>query len=105
MPSKTLLAAAGARHTALANPFPGAPTSVGAVDLGALVAQKDELVTQLRQGKYAEVAAAYGVKVMAGLARFADPDTLRVDGRPLPARAYLVATGAQPARPDLPGLH
>jgi mercuric reductase len=27
VPSKTLLAAAGARHAALANPFPGAATS------------------------------------------------------------------------------
>jgi mercuric reductase len=45
------------------------------------------------------------VQVIPGLARFADPDTLQVDGRPLPARAYLIATGAEPARPDLPGLH
>ena len=105
VPSKTLLAAAGARHTALTNPFPGAPTSAGPVDLGALVAQKDDLVAGLRHAKYAEVAAAYGVEVVAGLARFSDRETLRVDGRPLPARAYLIATGAKPARPDLPGLH
>jgi mercuric reductase len=105
VPSKTLLAAAGARHTALTNPFPGAPTSAGPVDLCALVAQKDDLVAGLRHAKYAEVAAAYGVEVVAGLARFSDPETLRVDGRPLPARAYLIATGAKPALPDLPGLH
>ena len=105
VPSKTLLAAAGARHTALTNPFCGAATSAGPVDLGALVAQKDELVTQLRQAKYADVVDAYGVEVVAGLARFTDPDTLSVDGRALPARAYLIATGAKPARADLSGLH
>jgi mercuric reductase len=104
VPSKTLLAAAGARHGALANPFPGAPTSAGPVDLAALVEQKDELVGQLRQAKYAAVADAYGFEVRPGHARFTDADTLTVDGTPLLARAYLIATGAEPARPELPGL-
>ncbi|WP_019873236.1 mercury(II) reductase [Sporichthya polymorpha] len=104
VPSKTLLAAAGARHGALSNPFPGAPTSAGPVDLGALVAQKDELVGALRQAKYAAVADAYGFEVRPGRARFLDADTLTVDGAVLPARAYLIATGAAPADPQLPGL-
>lgn len=104
VPSKTLLAAAGARHAALANPFDGAPTSAGPVDLAALVGQKDELVGRLRQAKYADVAAAYGFDVRPGHARFTGDDLLEVDGRPLPARAYLIATGAEPARPELPGL-
>ena len=104
VPSKTLLAAAGARHGALANPFPGAPTSAGPVDLGALVEQKDELVDRLRHGKYAAVADAHGFEVRPGRARFTGPDTVAVDDRPLAAHAYLIATGAQPAHPDLPGL-
>lgn len=104
VPSKTLLAAAGARHGALVNPFPGAPTSAGGVDLAALVGQKDELVGRLRQAKYADVADAYGFEVRPGVARFTDADTVRVDGQPLSARAYLVATGAEPANPGLPGL-
>lgn len=104
VPSKTLLAAAGARHGAQNNPFLGAPTSADGVDLRALLAQKDELVGRLRQAKYADVAAAYGFEVRPGQARFVDEETLEVDGRSLRARAYLVATGAEPARPDLPGL-
>ncbi len=104
VPSKTLLAAAGARHEALANPFAGVHTSAGTVDLGALVGQKDELVGQLRQTKYADVGEAHGFEIRRGQARFTDPDTLAVDGQPLPARAYLIATGAEPANPDLPGL-
>lgn len=104
VPSKTLLAAAGARHSALTHPFAGAPTTAGNVDLGALVRQKDELIERLRGAKYAEVAAAYGFEVRPGQATFRDEDTLTVDGHPLRARAYLVATGSQPAAPDLPGL-
>lgn len=104
VPSKTLLAAAGARHSAATNPFTGVPTSAGRVDLAALIAQKDELVAGMRQAKYADVAAAYGFEVRPGQARFLDRDTMAVNGQPLRARAYLLATGAEPARPDLPGL-
>jgi mercuric reductase len=104
VPSKTLLSAAGARHGATTNPFGGAPTSADGVDFGALVEQKDELIGRLRQAKYADVAAAHGFEVRFGEARFADPETLLVDGQALPAHAYLVATGSEPVVPDLPGL-
>jgi len=104
VPSKTLLAAAQTRHGAMRQHFAGVPTSAGQVDYGALIAQKDELVARLRQVKYADVATAYGFDVRPGTASFADTGTLLVDGSPLPAAAYLIATGAQPAVPDLPGL-
>lgn len=86
VPSKTLLTAAGARYGALHNPFGGAPTSAGAVDFGALVAQKNELIGAVRQAKYADVAKAYGFEVRPGQATFLDTDTLAVDGAPLRAR-------------------
>ncbi len=104
VPSKTLLAAAHTRHAALTNPFPGAATSAGAVDLGALVQQKDELVGMLRQTKYADIAAAYGFDILPGTATFTDPSTLLVDGRPVRAKSYLIATGAEPTIPTIPGL-
>lgn len=104
VPSKTLLAAAGARHAALTNPFKGAPTSAAPVNLGDLVAQKDSLIERLRDAKYADVAAAYGFEVLSGQAAFLDRETLAVDGQALRARAYLVATGATPAIPDVAGL-
>lgn len=104
VPSKTLLAAAGVRHVAVANPFGGVPTSADGVDFGALVEQKDELVGRLRQAKYADVADAYGFEIRSGNAGFVDPDTLLVDGEPFRGRAYLIATGSDPSVPDLPGL-
>lgn len=104
VPSKTLLAAAHTRHAALTNPFPGAATSAGAVDLGALVQQKDELVGMLRQTKYADIAAAYGFDILPGAATFTDPATLLIDERPVRARSYLVAIGAEPHVPAIPGL-
>ena len=96
VPSKAMLAAAAARHAALANPFRGVPTSADEVDLAAVVEQKDELVGWLRQAKYADVATAWGFEILSGTARFRDGEVLEVDGRPLRARGYVVATGAQP---------
>ncbi len=104
VPSKTLLAAAGAYHTAGHHPFAGVPTSSGPVDVAAVVAQKDELVAGLRKTKYLDLAADYGIEDIRGTARFTGPDTLDVDGRSLRAGAYLIATGAGPAVPDLPGV-
>jgi glutathione reductase (NADPH) len=37
-----------------------------------------------------------GIEFLRGAARYADPDTLLVDGRPLRARYHVLATGARP---------
>jgi mercuric reductase len=104
VPSKNLLAAAGQRHRALDNPFPMVPTSADGVDMPALIAQKQELIDGLRQAKYAAVAEAHGFPIRYGHARFVDDQTLEVDGEPVVAPAYVVATGVAPHVPDLPGL-
>lgn len=104
VPSKALLAAVGQRYRATVHPFAGIVTLAGAVDLRAVMEQKQGLIDRLRQAKYADVAAAHGFPVRCGQASFASPELLLVDGEPLPARAYVVATGAEPAVPDLPGL-
>ena len=104
VPSKTLLAAMGQRHRAAANPFAGIVTLAGAVDLRAAMEQKQGLIERMRQAKYADVAAAHGFPIHYGHARFASPDLLRVDEEPMPAAAYLIATGARPAVPNLAGI-
>lgn len=104
IPSKNLLAAAGRRHRALVNPFPGVPTGAGGVDLAALMTQKQELIDRLRQAKYTDVAEAHGFPVMYGHARFVDEQTLEVDGEHVTGTAYVVATGSVPHIPDLPGM-
>jgi mercuric reductase len=104
VPSKTLLAAAHTHHHAASHPFAGIPTQAGPVDLAALIAQKNELIADMRQHKYLDLADHYGFEIIHDQARFKDPDTLAVDGRELEATAYLIATGAAPAVPALPGL-
>ena len=104
VPSKTLLAGADAFHGATSHPHAGLPTHAGPIDMQAFIAQKDELVSQLRQAKYFDVADAYGFEIIHGKARFIDPETLDVDGHALRATSYLVATGAEPSVPDVAGL-
>lgn len=104
VPSKTLLGASGQREHALHNPFRGVPTSAGPVDLAAVVEQKDALIEGMRAEKYVDGAAAHGFDIRRGEDRFADPDMLMVDERPLPASAYVLATGLAPAIPNLPGI-
>ncbi len=104
VPSKTLLAAAHTYHQAASHPFAGVPTSVGPVDLAALITQKDELIGDLRQRKYLDLAEHYGFEIIHDQATFKDPTTLAVGGAELQAGASVIATGAEPTIPDVPGL-
>ncbi len=104
IPSKALLAAAETRHRAGQERFPGIRTEAGEVDFAALIAGKDEIVDGLRQEKYLDIAAEYDIELLDGNARFLDGPALDVDGRRIEAAHYLVATGAEPAIPDIPGL-
>ncbi len=104
VPSKALLRAGELAWVAGHHPFAGLSTSSGPVDLRSLVAQKDELVGALRQTKYTDLVEDYGFTVIEGHGRFSGPEVLEVDGRSIRARVYLVATGASPAAPPIPGL-
>ncbi len=104
IPSKALLAGAEARHRALHSRFPGITTDAGPVDMAQLVAAKDEIVGDLRQSKYVDLADEYGFELLEENARFVEGPALDVDGRRIEARHYLVATGAEAHIPDVPGL-
>ena len=104
VPSKTLLRGAEIYHRAGHHPFEGVRTKALAADYGAMVAQKDRLVGRMRQEKYLDLVEEYGWDLIRGEAAFEDEGTLRVDGRRISAAAYLIATGARPAVPPIPGL-
>lgn len=113
VPSKALLAAAEARHTAAAaDRFPGLAATGVPVDFADLIAGKNALVEQLRADKYVDLAAGYGWEIISGTAVFggsAQSPTVRVelsdgDSRVVEADHYLVATGASPSIPSVDGL-
>ncbi len=104
VPSKAMLAPAEAYFRAGHHPFAGIRTSANGFDLGALVDSKTELVEQLRAEKYLDLARDYGFTICQGRAEYTDAETLLCDGEQVSAGSYLIATGASPAVPPIPGL-
>jgi len=106
VPSKTLIRAAEARHRRAYHPFAGIPAGDGRPDWSLVRAQKDALVNQLRQVKYREVLQSYAaVTLFEQRALLTTPREVRLaDGRTLSAGKILVATGAGPVAPAIPGL-
>jgi mercuric reductase len=76
----------------------------GAPTLAQALATKRELVERLRQAKYVELLEQYGIEFRRAEARLVDAHTVAVDGQPVTAEAILVAAGARPAVPPIPGL-
>ena len=105
LPSKTLIRAAEAHHRAEHHAFAGIRAHAERPDFAAAVRQKNELVAELRQQKYSDVLAAYPtVSLIEGRARFRPDGALEVDGHPVRAGKIVLATGASPWAPPIPGL-
>ncbi|MCL1588753.1 MAG: mercury(II) reductase [Actinomycetia bacterium] len=105
VPSKALLRPAELYHQAGHSPFPGVETSAGDVDLGTLIASKDELVGVLRHEKYANLLDVYDIDLLKGTAKFTGPNSVEVDGRPVTAGRFLISTGASSWVPPIEGLN
>ncbi len=104
VPSKTMLRAAEINHLAVGVLFRGLDTSAGAVNLAQLVDGKNVLVESLRRHKYMDLIDAYGFELIQGEARFVSLEAVEVNGRRITADRFLIATGASPAIPAIPGL-
>jgi len=111
VPSKIMIRAAHIAHLRRSGPFdagvaPGTPR----IDRRALVAQQQARVDELRRAKYEGILDANAnIAVMRGEARFKDARTLAVKPAQGAERTVvfdraLIATGASPAVPAIPGL-
>lgn len=47
---------------------------------------------------------AAGIELVKGLAAFTDPRTVKINDTEIRARRFVIATGARPVQPDIPGL-
>lgn len=110
VPSKIMIRAAHFAHAQAANPFQGIVNRPAQVNRAVLVAQQQQRVEELRVAKYQNIVDANpGINLVQGFTRFKDAHTLMVkrpDGREtqLKADRVLIATGASPAIPPVPGL-
>ena len=111
VPSKILISAAHVAHIRTSSPFDtGVSAARPRVDRAVLQAQQQARVDELRQAKYESlVKGSVNIRLIHGEARFTDEHTLQVkDGngreRSLQFDRVLIATGASPAVPPVPGL-
>jgi pyruvate/2-oxoglutarate dehydrogenase complex dihydrolipoamide dehydrogenase (E3) component len=104
VPSKALigcarLAAASRRAAAL-----GLAAPAPAPDFAAVMARVRAAIAAVAPHDSVERYTALGVEVRRGRARIVAPWCVDVDGQRLTTRAIVIAAGAEPLLPDLPGL-
>jgi mercuric reductase len=105
VPSKALIRVAEAWHTAGHHPFKGATTTQTNLDWATIRAEKDALVSSLRQSKYVDVLAAYpDVTFIEGYAVFQEDGSVQVGDVRYTADRYVIATGAHPRMLPIPGI-
>lgn len=109
VPSKIMLKAAQVARLQGHHPFEGVGRGPVPIDRAAMVAQQQGRVEELRRAKYEDlVAASSRIRLLRGAASFADAGTLQVEANgeatTLTTDRILLATGASPAIPPVPGL-
>jgi len=105
VPSKTLIRAAETLHNArVAARFAGIAAEAELTDWSATIRQKDALVSELRQAKYIDLLPAYNsIVYREGPARLVDGG-VEVGDAHISAGKIIIATGARPAVPLIPGI-
>ncbi len=104
VPSKALLAAAGVAATARRGHRFGVAVAEVSVDFARVMDHVRATIQHIAPIDSIEALEGAGVSVRTGTARFVGPHEVEVEGRVLPFRQALVATGASPAVPAIPGL-
>jgi pyruvate/2-oxoglutarate dehydrogenase complex dihydrolipoamide dehydrogenase (E3) component len=104
-PTKTMVASARAAHVARTSARLGIQTGEVRVDLAAVVARKDSIVRQWREGVARRLAqAGERLRVLEGMARFVAEREIEVGSVRYRAETVIINTGARPAIPSIPGL-
>lgn len=108
VPSKSLIAAGHAAHAVRTADRYGVRTGPPKIDDAAVLAHVRSAITRIEPVDSPAAISATGATVVAGRAEFTGPATLRITddagARPARFRWALIATGAAPALPTVPGL-
>ncbi|MBQ0798082.1 MAG: FAD-dependent oxidoreductase [Porticoccaceae bacterium] len=104
VPSKTLIRAANTVHDIQQADQLGINTGPVEVDFPKVMARVREVISQIEPNDSVERYGSLGVTCVAGTANIVSPWEVEVDGRRVAARSLIIATGASPAVPNIPGL-
>ncbi len=104
VPSKTLIRSARALADAENSAQFGIARMQATFEFAQVMQHVRDTVGRIAPHDSVERYRALGVDVMTGDARIVSPWEVEVDGRRLSARSLIVATGARPTVPSLPGV-
>lgn len=104
VPSKSLLAAASAAAAMRRGHKLGIDAAEVSIDFVRVMAHVRGAIAAIAPVDSPHALTAAGVRVVCGSARFTGPRTLAVGADSLTFTRAVIATGARPAVPDLPGL-
>ncbi len=104
IPSKTLIYTARLMHMINSADDYGISSGKPEADWGKIIRRKNQVVEEMRSGGYSSVESNDNLILYRGEAAFVGPDRISVDGEQLQAKRILIATGARPNIPPIPGL-
>ena len=104
VPSKALIRAAHAAAEVDRAPDFGIPAQRGMPDFGMVMAHVRGSIAAIEPNDSVERYTGLGVEVLQGEARVVSPWEVEVNGQRLSARHLVIATGARPFVPPIPGL-
>jgi pyruvate/2-oxoglutarate dehydrogenase complex dihydrolipoamide dehydrogenase (E3) component len=104
VPSKALLKAAKVAHQVRTAAQYGIASQSPATDMARVHEYVQRAVQQIYQGTTPEALQKKGIDVYVGAARFIDSSKILAGDTALQARHFLIATGARPVVPEIPGL-
>ncbi|MCH7606056.1 MAG: FAD-dependent oxidoreductase [Chloroflexi bacterium] len=104
VPSKTLLKTARVAHEMRQAQRYGLPPRDPLVDLKAVMEHVKSVVSEVYQAESPEKLQENGIDVFLAPARFLDPHTIETGDSRLTGRFFLIATGARPGVPPIPGI-
>ncbi len=104
VPSKALIRSARALHEARQSQRFGIARMPAEFDFAEVMQRVQRVIAEVAPHDSVERYTGLGVDVIRGEARIVSPWEVEVDGRRLSARSLIVATGARPLVPAIPGL-
>ncbi len=104
VPSKTLLHVAKVAHTVRTAQAVGISVGEPVVDMVQVQATVQQAIADVYQHETPEMLMAQGVDVFFGAARFVDSHHIQVGDSLLAGKKFVIATGAHPFIPPVPGL-
>ena len=104
IPSKSLVKAAKIAHDMRAADRYGLNVVEAVVDLKAVIARIKAVTEEVYQGESTETLRNEGIDVFFGHTRFLDLSTVQVRDVKLTGRRFVIATGARPVTPNIPGI-